>query len=51
VKNWIEETGPLQDVNKSLARYFDHEAYLGDMKMGGDISFERIDGAVYAFLS
>jgi antirestriction protein len=49
VENWIEETGLLHGVDETLARYFDNEAYLRDMKAGGDISFERVDGTVYAF--
>jgi len=49
VEQWIDDSGMLEGVSDSLTRYFDYDAYLRDMRMGGELSFERINGTVYAF--
>jgi antirestriction protein len=49
VEHWIEDAGILHGVDEILARYFDIEAYLRDMKLNGDVEFEEVDGTVYAF--
>nr|WP_255349642.1 glycoside hydrolase family protein [Luteibacter sp. 9135] len=36
---------------ENLRSYFDAEAYLRDMKLGGDVSLVEFDGTVYAFWS
>jgi antirestriction protein len=49
VETWLEDSGLLSEIPENLRYYFDYDAYLRDMKLGGDVSFERIDGTVYAF--
>lgn len=49
VENFLEETGVLGEMPENLRNYFDTEAYLRDMKLGGDVGFEEVDGTVYAF--
>jgi hypothetical protein len=39
----------ISEVPEKLRSYFDAEEYLRDMKLGGDVSFECIDGTHYAF--
>ncbi len=34
---------------ENLRSYFDAEAYLRDMKHGGEVTFEKLDGTVYSF--
>jgi antirestriction protein len=51
VEQWIDDSGLLHGLDENLSRYFDYAAYLRDMKLGGDVSFEHIDGTVYAFWS
>lgn len=41
--------GTLGAIPENLRSYFDTESYLRDMKLGGDVCFEEIDGTVYAF--
>lgn len=49
VEQWLEDSGLLHGISDNLTRYFDYEAYLRDMKHGGTVSFERVDGTIYAF--
>lgn len=53
--DWIEQhlddAGVLNDMPENLRSYFDSEAYLRDMKLGGDVSLVEFDGTVYAFWS
>ena len=49
IENHPEETGGLSDVPANLRSYFDFESFLRDMKLGGEVSFESIDGTHYAF--
>lgn len=49
VENYVEETGLLSAMPANLRNYFDHEAYLRDMKCGGEIGFVCYEGTVYAF--
>jgi antirestriction protein len=46
---FIDDTGLLSEMPENLRSYFDHEAYLRDMKGGGDVCFEHVNGTVYAF--
>jgi len=46
---YIDDSGLLSEMPENLRNYFDHEAYLRDMKLGGDVSFEEVNGTVYAF--
>jgi antirestriction protein len=41
--------GALSEMPENLRNYFDHEGYLRDLKMGGEIGFVLFEGAVYAF--
>jgi antirestriction protein len=49
IENHLEETGVLSEVPEKLQSYFDAEAYLRDMKHGGDVSFVCVAGSHYAF--
>lgn len=49
VEQWIDDTGLLHDMPDNLRNYFDYDAYLRDMKCGGDVGFVRKDGTVYVF--
>lgn len=51
VEEFLEDTGVLAEVPENLRTYFDSEAYLRDMKLGGDVSLVEFDGTVYAFWS
>lgn len=48
-ENYLEECGTLDSIPENLRNYFDAASYLRDMKLGGDVSFEEVDGTVYAF--
>jgi len=49
VDNFLDEMGTLDAIPENLRSYFDTERYLRDMKYGGDVSFEEVNGTVYAF--
>jgi len=51
VEQHLEDIGALTTIPGNLRRYFNFESYLRDMKLGGEVSFEKIDGTVYAFWS
>ena len=48
-EQFLDDTGTLDDMPENLRSYFSTEAYLRDMKLGGDVSFERVNGTVFAF--
>jgi len=45
----VEDTGLLGDASETLTNYFNYDAYLRDLKSGGQVAFERVNGTVYAF--
>ena len=47
--NYWEETGLLDSIPESLRNYIDYEQYARDCRLGGDITFVRKDGEVWAF--
>jgi antirestriction protein len=47
--NYWEETGLLESIPESLRNYIDYEQYARDCRLGGDITFVRKDGEVWAF--
>ena len=51
--DWVEQflldMGTLDAIPENLRSYFDCESYLRDMKLGGEVSFEEIEGTTYAF--
>lgn len=49
VERYLEDSGTLSGIPENLRNYFDAEAFLRDMKRGGDVAFEELDGTVYAF--
>jgi antirestriction protein len=49
--NFLEDTGGLEGVPEHLRNYIDYEAYARDARLGGDMTFVRHDGDVWAFQS
>jgi len=49
IYGYVEDTGLLAEVPEALKQFFDNEAYLRSMEAGGEISFQSINGTVYAF--
>lgn len=47
--DFMDSTGTLDGMPEHLRNYFDADAYLRDMKAGGDVSFEHVNGTTYAF--
>lgn len=47
--DWWESTGMLSEIPASLQNYIDYEAYARDARLGGDMTFVRHDGEVWAF--
>lgn len=47
--DYIESTGLLHDCPDTLKNYFDYEAYARDARLGGDMTFVRHNGDVWAF--
>ena len=45
----IDSTGMLDQIPENLRFYFDTEAYARDMKLGGDVSSDVINGTTYVF--
>lgn len=52
-EDWAEEflsdTGALESIPENLRYYFDFAAYARDARMGGDVSFEELNGSTYVF--
>jgi len=48
-EQFLDDMGTLDAMPENLRSYFSTEAYLRDMKLGGDVSFESVNGTVYAF--
>jgi antirestriction protein len=48
-EQFLDDAGTLDAIPENLRSYFDTERYLRDMKLGGDVTFEEVDGTVYAF--
>jgi antirestriction protein len=46
---WLEDTGGLQGVPEHLQNYIDFAAYGRDARIGGDMTFVRHDGELWAF--
>lgn len=46
---FLEDTGALEAIPENLRNYFNYEAYARDARIGGDITFVRHDGDVWAF--
>jgi len=49
VEQYLDDAGVLDEMPENLRSYFDAERYLRDMKLGGDVSFEYVNGIYYAF--
>ena len=47
--DYMESAGTLDEMPGHLRNYFDDAAYLRDMKLNGDVSFEHVNGTTYAF--
>jgi len=45
----VEAWGLLSDVDETVARYFDFDAFARDLVLGGDIWTAPADGGVYVF--
>ena len=45
----LDSTGQLAEMPEFARRYFDFEAYARDLELGGDYSFVRANGQIYAF--
>ncbi len=45
----LDSTGQLKEMPELAQRYFDFEAYARDLELGGDYSFVRANGQIYAF--
>lgn len=48
-EQYLDDAGTLDAIPENLRSYFDTERYLRDMKLGGDVSFEVVNGTTYAF--
>jgi antirestriction protein len=48
-ESYVEESGMLDGVNDTIARYFDYEAFGRDMELGGDVWTIRHEGDLYIF--
>lgn len=48
-ENFLEDTGGLEGVPEHLRNYIDFEAYGRDARLGGDMTFVRHDGDIWAF--
>lgn len=48
-ETYIEETGQLQGVPDTLARYFDFQAFGHDLELDGDIFTLRVRGDLHVF--
>lgn len=48
-ENFLEDTGALGAIPENLRCYFDYDAYARDAGIGGDLTFVRHDGDVWAF--
>lgn len=49
--SFLEDTGGLEGVPEHLQYYIDFEAYARDAQLGGDMTFARHKGEVWAFHS
>lgn len=49
VENFVDEMGVVSEMPENLRNYFNYEAYLRDMKYGGEVGFVSYEGTVYAF--
>ena len=49
VEEFVEDTDLLAQVPENLKYYFNYEAYLRDLKYGGDVSFAHDNKGVTAF--
>lgn len=47
--DYVEQTGMLEGVSETIARYFDFEAYARDCRLGGDIWTADVPGGVAVF--
>lgn len=50
-ESFLEESGQLERIPEELRTYFDFEAYARDARLGGDVSFVRVDGQLHVFFS
>lgn len=48
-ESFADDTGMLQGVPDTIARYFDFEAFGRDMQLGGDVFTIRADGELHVF--
>jgi antirestriction protein len=48
-EQFLEDTGGLEGVPEHLKNYIDYEAYGRDAQIGGDMTFIRDNGEVWAF--
>jgi antirestriction protein len=48
-EQFLDDMGTLDAMPENLRAYFSTESYLRDLKLGGDVSFESVNGTVYAF--
>lgn len=51
VYNYVDDTDMLRGLNEQVARYFDYEALLRDMKLSGDVIFIRHKNSYYVFFN
>jgi antirestriction protein len=50
-EQWLTDTGGLEGVPEHLRNYIDFAAYGRDARLGGDMTFVRHDGELWAFYS
>lgn len=48
-ESYIEDTGMLQGVPDTIARYFDYESFARDLELGGDVYTIEHDGECHVF--
>ena len=46
---YLDDCGQMDLIPEHLRNYFDYEAYARDARMGGDMTFVRHNGDVWAF--
>lgn len=49
IEQFLDEVGTLEEMPVGLRHYFNYEAYLRDLTLGGDVAFVEVGGTVYAF--
>src|SRR5262245_56153978 len=50
-EQFLDDTGSLAEVPEHLRNYIDYDAYARDAEYGGDMTFVRHDGDLWAFHS